>query len=189
MFSVEMVRCLNKRRLFTKPSSGLLLVLLVCIHLFASYYQYTYQFPFDMDSQPSAKRERKANLSNVEVRVLLDVYRQHQVRLNAKFSSVITHRLKTALWLEVATAVSACGHSTRPVSMRSLDEAGQQEVDRPQEGSTQSQSRGKLAKDWGTAHGRTPWFTETVLDVLGYDTTLKLKVSTTNDYNIIPCRC
>ena len=113
MFSVEMVRCLNKRRLFMKPSSGLLLVLLVCIHLFASYYQYTYQFPFDMDSQPSAKRERKANFSNMEVRVLLDVYRQHQVRLNAKFSSVITHRLKTALWLEVATAVSACGHSTR----------------------------------------------------------------------------
>ena len=69
-----------------------------------------------MDSQPSAKRERKANFSDVEVRVLLDVYRQHQVRLNAKFSNVITHRLKTALWLEVATAVSACGHSTRLVS-------------------------------------------------------------------------
>ena len=118
MFSVEMVRCLNKRRLFMKPSSGLLLVLLVCIHLFASYYQYTYQFPFDMDSQPSAKREGKANFSNVEVMVLLDVYRQHQVRLNAQFSSVITHRLKTALWLEVATAVSACGHSMRPVSKK-----------------------------------------------------------------------
>ena len=69
-----------------------------------------------MDSQPSAKRERKANFSDVEVRVLLDVYRQHQVRLNAKFSSVITHRLKTSLWLEVAVAMSACAHSTRSVS-------------------------------------------------------------------------
>ena len=148
MFSVEMVRCLNKRRLFMKPSSGLLLVLLVCIHLFASYYQYTYQFPFDMDSQPSAKRERKANFTNVEVRVLLDVYRQHQVRLNAKFSSVITHRLKTSLWLEVAMAVSACGHSTRSVTdvrkkwtdlkRAALKASAEAEV-----------------KDWGRTQGRT----------------------------------
>ena len=85
-----------------------------------------------MDSQPSAKRERKANFSDMEVRVLLDVYRQHQVRLNAKFSNVITHRL----------------------NVRVLDEVGQQrpqEVDRSQEGRTQNKCRGKEAKDWGRA--------------------------------------
>ena len=53
------------------------------------------------------------SFSDVEVRVLLDVYRQHQVRLNAKFSNVIKQRLKMAMWLEVATAMSACGHSMR----------------------------------------------------------------------------
>ena len=163
-----------------KPSSGLLLVLLVCIHLFASYYQYTYPFPFDMDSQPSAKRERTANFSNVEVRVLLDVYRLHQVRLNAKFSSVITHRLKTALWLEVATAVSACGHSARPVSKKWTD---------LKRAALKASPEANWPKTGGRPMVEPPWFTETVLDVLGYDTTLKLKVSTTNDYNIIPCRC
>ena len=66
-----------------------------------------------MDIQPSAKRERKANFSDVEMRVLLNVYRQHQVRLNAKFSNVTTNRLKTVLWLEVATAVSVCGDCGR----------------------------------------------------------------------------
>ena len=60
-----------------------------------------------MDSQPSAKHKIKASFSDVEMRVLLNVYRQHQWKMNAKFSNVITHHLKKALWLEVATAVSA----------------------------------------------------------------------------------
>ena len=119
-----------------------------------------------MDSQPSAKRERKANFSDVEVRVLLDVYRQHQVRLNAKFSNVITHRLKTALWLEVATALSACGHSTRLVSdvrkkwtdLNSAALKAWDEANRPKTG--------------GGPKVEPPWFTEMVLDVLGDDTTL-----------------
>ena len=119
-----------------------------------------------MDSQPSAKCERKANFSDMKVRVLLDVYRQHQVRLNAKFSNVITHRLKTALWLEVATAVSACGYSTRSVSnvrkkwtdLKKAALKASAEANRPKTG--------------GGPKVESPWFTETVLDVLRDDTTL-----------------
>ena len=98
--------------------------------------------------------------------MLLDVYRQHQVRLNAKFSNVITHRLKTALWLEVATAVSACGHSTRLVSdvckkwtdLNSAALKAWDEANRPQTG--------------GGPKVEPPWFTEMVLDLPGDDTTL-----------------
>ena len=119
-----------------------------------------------MDSQPSAKRERKANFSDVEVRVLLDVYRQHQVRLNAKFSSVITHRLKTSLWLEVALAVSACGHSTRSVT-----DVRKKWTDLKR-AALKASGEAKRPKTGGGPKVEPPWFTETVLDVLGDDTTL-----------------
>ena len=171
--------------------------------------------------------------------MLHDVYRHHQWKLNAKFSNVIMYRLKTALWLEVATAVSACGHSTRSprpcqravtrrgrhgrVSVRSLDEVatavsacghstrspqpcqravtrrgrhGRVSVRSLDEVATAESAYGHStrmvsdvrkkwtnlkraafkasaeAKDWGGPKVELPWFTETVLDVLGDDTTL-----------------
>ena len=86
-------------------------------------------------------------------------------------------RLKTALWLEDATAVSACDRSTRSVS-----EVRKKGTDL--EDCTQSQCRGIDLK-LGEGNGQPPWFTETVLDVLGDDTTLVNGIEgECNPYNI-----
>ena len=73
---------------------------------------------FDMDSEQTTGVcapiwERKANFSDEEVKVLLELYQQHFHVLNSKFSSAITQKKKTAVWADIATAVSSSGHAVR----------------------------------------------------------------------------
>ena len=71
-------------------------------------------------AEPSAsvcaqKRGRKANFTDEEVKVLLELYQQHFHMLNSKFSSAITQQKKTAVWAQIAAAVSSSSHAVREV--------------------------------------------------------------------------
>ena len=70
----------------------------------------------------------------------------------------------------VATAVSACGHSTRSPrpSQRTVTDVRKKWTDLKRAAFKASAE----AKDWGGPKVELPWFTETVLDMLGDDTTL-----------------
>ena len=111
-----------------------------------------------------AKRERKANFTDVEVRVLVDAYRHYRCQLNAKFSSVVTQRVKITLWQEIATAVSACGLATR-----SVNEVRKKWTDLKRAALKVSGETTKplMGGDQVVEH---PWFTDMVLDVLGIGT-------------------
>ena len=117
-------------------------------------------------SQPQrlakTKSERKANFIDVEVRVLLDLYRQYRCQLNAKFSSVVTRAVKNALWQKIAAAVSACGLETRSgnevrTKWKVLKMAALKV--KPSRETTSSSVEGDQVVE-------RPWFTDMVLDML-----------------------
>ena len=124
-----------------------------------------------MDSEQSSsvcapKRERKANFSDEEVKVLLELYQQHFHILNSKFSSAVTQKKKTAVWADIATAVSSSGHAVRTmmdvrkkwVDLKRAALKANSEATRPQTGGGPKPER--------------PWFTALILDILGQDSCL-----------------
>ena len=123
-----------------------------------------------MDSEntchTNVKRERKANFSDIEVRVLVELYQKHRSELTGKFSNVLTQRQKTALWQEIAGGVSACGYSTR-----SIADVRKKWTD-IKRAALRASGEAKRPKTGGGPKVEPPWFTDIVLDALGELTTL-----------------
>ena len=122
-------------------------------------------------AEPSAsvcaqKRERKANFTDEEVKVLLELYQQHFHVLYSKFSSAITQQKKTAVWAQIAATVSSSSHAVREVmdvrkkwvDLKMAALKANSEATRPQTGVGPKPER--------------PWFTDLILDILGQDSCL-----------------
>ena len=114
----------------------------------------------------SVKRERKANFSDAEVTLLLELYQQNIHLLQSKFSSVVTQKKKAVAWQSIATAMSACG-----VAARSAADVRKKWIDLKRV-ALKANSASKQPKTGGGPPPPRPWFVDNVLNVLGDNTSL-----------------